>query len=386
MKKRQVFLWIVVGGLMLCTLFSVISVLSNKALPVKTINPEILSLDDKARILEIDHLRRSLGNDVFPGWGEVDLPMLFYNESFAFLVGYSDPPNGWQRMPGAPLNEADWKIVPQDLIGGEPYYRTSISEDEQLPAFSVLIDDQWVSSIAAKEWMEISLTNEIRTSLPDGLNQMIPYGLITPLFVRGSDGYIALVLHETMHGYQGLRSPAKFVEAENSVSKFETAYPWDDPQIIDAWQQELDTLKDALSERNYQAKVSLVRQFLEIRENRRNSISADLVEYERRREWLEGIAKYSEIAIWRAGSQHKEYEPVNEIVNVLDFSAYQKFDRFWKQELDQISRMASDEGDGRFYYSGMAQAFLLDELDPGWKNRLWETGIWLETLLAGAVQ
>jgi len=35
--------------------------------------------------------------------------------------------------------------------------------------------------------------------------------------------------------------------------------------------------------------------------------------------------------------------------------------------LDQISRMADDEGDDRFYYSGMAQAYLLDKLNPSWK-------------------
>lgn len=48
----------------------------------------------------------------------------------------------------------------------------------------------------------------------------------------------------------------------------------------------------------------------------------------------------------------------------LDFDQYQKFDQCWQQETDQIARMASNEGDGRFYYSGMAQAVLL----PGWKR------------------
>ena len=42
----------------------------------------------------------------------------------------------------------------------------------------------------------------------------------------------------------------------------------------------------------------------------------------------------------------------------------------WSRELDQISRMAEDEGDGRFYYSGMAQAYLLDQLHLSWKLTL----------------
>jgi hypothetical protein len=48
--------------------------------------------------------------------------------------------------------------------------------------------------------------------------------------------------------------------------------------------------------------------------------------------------------------------------------------------------MAGDEGDGRFYYSGMAQAFLLDQLMPGWKARAFDEGVWLDDLLAEAVQ
>ena len=41
--------------------------------------------------------------------------------------------------------------------------------------------------------------------------------------------------------------------------------------------------------------------------------------------------------------------------------------------------------DVRFYYSGMAQAFLLDRLMPGWKDRALSDDVWLEDLLADAV-
>jgi hypothetical protein len=40
----------------------------------------------------------------------------------------------------------------------------------------------------------------------------------------------------------------------------------------------------------------------------------------------------------------------------------------------------------RFYYSGMAQAVLLDRLMPDWKVRAWSEGVWLEDLLAEAVR
>ncbi|MFO7624532.1 MAG: hypothetical protein R6V73_09280 [Anaerolineales bacterium] len=43
--------------------------------------------------------------------------------------------------------------------------------------------------------------------------------------------------------------------------------------------------------------------------------------------------------------------------------------------------MAGSCGDGRFYYSGMAQAMLLDELLPGWKEQALREGVFLEDLL-----
>jgi hypothetical protein len=42
--------------------------------------------------------------------------------------------------------------------------------------------------------------------------------------------------------------------------------------------------------------------------------------------------------------------------------------------------MADDKGDGRFYYTGMAQAFLLDRLMPSWKLQAFEENIWLNDL------
>jgi hypothetical protein len=47
--------------------------------------------------------------------------------------------------------------------------------------------------------------------------------------------------------------------------------------------------------------------------------------------------------------------------------------------------MADDEGDGRFYYSGMAQAMLLDQLLPNWKEQALDEAVFLEDLLETAV-
>jgi hypothetical protein len=58
----------------------------------------------------------------------------------------------------------------------------------------------------------------------------------------------------------------------------------------------------------------------------------------------------------------------------------------WSQEIDQIRRMASGEGDTRFYYTGLAQAALLDRLAADWRGRALSGELSLEELLAGAVR
>jgi hypothetical protein len=78
--------------------------------------------------------------------------------------------------------------------------------------------------------------------------------------------------------------------------------------------------------------------------------------------------------------------PTLETAYLDDFRDYTGFERRWSQEVAQISKMAADEGDGRFYYTGMAQAVLLDRLLPDWKAHAFDEKKWLEALLEEAIQ
>ncbi len=79
------------------------------------------------------------------------------------------------------------------------------------------------------------------------------------------------------------------------------------------------------------------------------------------------------------------YTPFAESTNLSDFDGYAGFESRWSRELKQLARMAGDHGDGRFYYSGMAQAYLLDQLMPGWKSNAFDENVWLDDLLAAAI-
>ena len=132
-------------------------------------------------------------------------------------------------------------------------------------------------------------------------------------------------------------------------------------------------------------KRELTQQFLQQRQTRRQDahLTQDLIRYEQQREWLEGSAKYVELAVWREASRAPNFEPL--LTDDDDFSDYNNFERQWQRELAQMGRMADDEGDGRFYYTGWAQTTLLDTFMPEWKTRVFNEETTLEQLLGEAV-
>lgn len=78
------------------------SALSNLGLPTHSETFERLSAAEKARLAEAFHLRETLGDRVWAGWGDAEIPVIASNEAHAFLVGYpedEDPPAGWVRLP-----------------------------------------------------------------------------------------------------------------------------------------------------------------------------------------------------------------------------------------------------------------------------------------------
>ncbi len=87
----------------------------------------------------------------------------------------------------------------------------------------------------------------------------------------------------------------------------------------------------------------------------------------------------------RLAAQTVAYKPVEDLRIDPLFHGYRHYDRRRAREVDQIRRESGKRGDMRFYGSGMAQAVLLDRLDPNWEGRLFGTNVWLESLLAEAV-
>lgn len=381
-------LWGMLVLLILCLVAGGLSAWDNSRLPQRSETLDRLSEREKARFIEAQHLRSALGDQVLPGWAQAEIPVILYNEQYAFLAGAGSPPApGWVTVPQGQQRGAEWELVPDDSIAGQPYYRQELPAGLTPQAFTVKIGDGYAASLTTMEFFYISLGNQMRGELPGVLQPVFPARIATRILLDSTDQYITLILHESAHAYQGSAAPERLAAAEQAGNNLSNSYPWHEPQFQEAWQSELDMLARALRAETTEETRALAAEFLQIRQDRRQQagLREELVAFERQREWVEGIGRYAELRVYQLAAQNRAYAPVEAVREDPEFHQYQQFDRRWTREVDQISRMAGDEGDGRFYYSGMAQAVMLDRLDPHWKTRLFAPEIWLEDLLAEAL-
>ena len=368
-RWRRLILWLVLGLLVVCLAGAVLSLWSNQSLPGSVDDSGRLSRLNKARLAETLHLKQELGDQVWPGLAAAEIPILLWNRDYSFLIGRdnSTVPSGWEE-------------VPDDTFLGRSYYR-QVSNDPQ--NFAVQVGDQMVASMGTKLEADLFIREMIHGSLPPPINQVVPYRLL----LQPSEVQMSAVLHEAFHVFQHANASAHFEDAEIAYQDG-PSYWAIDPTMYDAWQEEIETLAQALEAESDEEAAGLAKQFLSQRQSRRQArnLSPDMLDFERRLEWLEGVAKYVELEIWRQAAVTDGYQPLPGMAEDPDFDDYANFDSRWLQEIGQMKRQANQEGDTRFYYTGMAQAALLDRLAPDWKVRFLEEGIWLEDLLLQAVQ
>lgn len=391
MKRRgrigRIIVFGVLGVAVACVLAAAALWISNQNLPTESSVVDRLSEADKARLAETTHLRETLGNRVWPGWAEMDIPLIVYNEAYAFLVGYADPPPGWTREPGQVSRGGAWEEVPGDSFSGEPYYRQRLPDPEVTPEnFTVRVGERWAATLQTKEYAFVRFVDGFGAELPPVARDIFPYRLMWGPLGGDSEAWMAGLVHEAFHSLQGAQAYDHFVEAERSVA-LEGEYPWEDADLQAAWREELDILAGVAEVESEAEARELARQFLQKRDERRAlpGMTAELIDFERQREWLEGLAKYAELEITRLAAVERDYAPLASMTEDPDFDQYAGRERFYRQQFQEIRRMGNREGEIRFYYTGMAQAALLDWLRPEWKPAAMEAGFAQEDWLRSAV-
>jgi hypothetical protein len=378
------------GCLTLICVILILSAASNFFFPSRSNPVDRLNDMEKARISEAFHLRQTFGNSLWPGWSTAPIPIVVYNEANAFLIGLEDPDPGWRTVPRNITLGGPWEPVPGDAIDGSRYYRQPLIDEHKSPqAFTVRIGEFWTASMTTKDWMPISVGNTIRDHAPALIRALVPYRVMARAFLglgMNTDGYVCALEHESFHSYQGIVCADRLASAEMILVSYGQKYPWTDPGFNEGWKAELNALADALAAAQDNSMVEYANKYLGLRRARRNSFHLDssLVNLERFREWEEGLAKYTELAIWKYAASDAAYKPIKALSGDPDFKGYKNFGNKWGGELMTLRRQSGGD-EVRFYYAGMAQAFLLDRLNPDWRKRILKSDVFLEDLLSEAL-
>jgi hypothetical protein len=366
-RSLRVIPFIVFSLIGLCLLTAGIFFLTNQFLPEPSSTPNEISQQDLAHAEEALHLMSELGDQTWPELSG-NIPLLLWNDEYAFLTNSREQVSGWDRLGDAEVNHL-------------PVYVQKNDADYQ--AFTeILPNGNYAGSMATKNATNIGFINLFKENLPPVVSQIFPYRLL----LLSTDQYISALVHESFHAYQAENYPDRFEDAEKAYSSTD-AYEDRFESMSEDWQMEIQALIDALNEEDNTKRIELIIDFIQIREDRRSNANLDsnLTLYEKRYEWLEGSAKYVELEIWKNAANAASYQPVDEISNISDFDSYQKYQKRWNNELRNTKTAAKTGGDTLFYYSGMLQARLLDELMPEWKTKIGEPGVWYEDLLKEAV-
>uniref|UniRef100_A0A7C4Q452 Uncharacterized protein n=1 Tax=Bellilinea caldifistulae TaxID=360411 RepID=A0A7C4Q452_9CHLR len=376
--------WLVLLISAICLFSSTLQFLLNRTIPKTSANPDVLSQEQIQLMRESNHLIELVGNQVFPGWGDFPTAWVFYNENTAFVSGLIPEQTslGWEMYPRKHQRGGKWEEVSNY---GLNYFRTPLQNSQETPEnFIVKVGNQLAASFQTNEFALIYMHNLMYSNLPPILREIFPYRLFFKDLFLAPEAYISSLAHEAFHVFQARTNPVMFENAE-LISSRADQYPFDNEAMLASWKEELEILSRSAEISNREQALQIAATFLEHREERRTSsqLSNSLIEYERQREWLEGMAKYAELELGKIAAQ-QDFQPLNESAKILNLENYSSRERFWHTQLSTMHKTNMD-GETLFYYSGFAQGVLLDYLMPGWKERALQ-GESLEELLAESIK
>lgn len=309
-----------------------------------------LQESDLSTVKEVNRLKQSYGSHIWPGFQDENIPVILFNDRYEFITLVDKMPAGWIR-------------TGQKMEDGTYCYRRKA---EKPVAFAVQTDSLWAGSMSTLQYLNRDILVNLRKEIPSPLNVLIPAQMI----IRSSDYHVSAIIHEMFHAFQALHNPQQFNRC-NASSHLTDQYPYRDNQINQLFTQEGLFLQKALNADNMEKKREWCGKFLTTREKRREMLSAEMVDFERHFEWLEGLAKYAEIHSYRLALQHQEDMKLSYDENLP----------YWKTEMDKLNQLGKVHGSTRFYLSGMAQARLLSQVSDQWKHQLMINERYTEDLL-----
>jgi hypothetical protein len=192
---------------------------------------------------------------------------------------------------------------------------------------------------------------------------------------KTSTPWLITMMHEHFHQFQddqpGLLEAAKglgLAHGDNTgMWMLNYPFPYDKPEVVPSFASLRDLLCAALIETNAEKFQSLAKQYLAEREKFFAQLSTDDRKYLSFELWKEGIARYVQVKSAEAAA---DYKPTAEYAALADYESFPDYARRARSETMQELKQADLAQEKRVvvYSFGAGEGFLLDRLNPAWKD------------------
>lgn len=293
-----------------------------------TVSAQQMKAEDVVRVREFYRLAAQIQDKIWPHWSEVPAPLLLVTQQTEFLTHYPSPP-------------ADFKKSDNDFYVRPRFFDTRLLAT--FPAFGP------VSVIVIGEPESTSA----QTSTP----------------------WLITVMHEHFHQLQdsqpgyfsGVESLGLSGDDKSGMWMLNYPFPYAKPEVADAFQRLKTLLLQAMTEPDQQKFEKLATSYAEGRNRFFLQLSPDDHKYLTFQLWQEGIARYTQI---KAAEAAAEYHPSAGYAALPDFESFAHYASHARQDtLDELRRADLSKWKREVVYSwGAAEGFLLDRLNPGWRD------------------
>jgi hypothetical protein len=302
-----------------------------------------LPADDGVRIKEFYRLASSIQDEIWPGWSKVPSPLIVVTADTEFLTHDPTPP-------------AEFKKFVDDL-----YTRA-----RQFPA-------------------------DLQATMPAfGPPAVMIVGEPTNTESKTSTAWEIIVMHEHFHQLQWAQPGyMQAVEALNLSRGDQTGmwmlnypFPYDKPEVAQAFARLRDLLLRAVNEPDGAEFQKLAGQYVAERPNFFALVSADDRKYFGFQLWQEGIARYTET---KAAEAAANYKPTREFAALADYESFASYATRKRAEvLDELKRADLPTKKRAVVYPfGAAEGFLLDRINPKWKDDYFKHMLSLDSCFEG---
>jgi hypothetical protein len=308
-----------------------------KQSPLQKNDAPALTKIDRVRLREVFRLGDSVGDRVWPGWSKAPFAVLLVTPEYEFLLRHPKP-------------SADFTSLGYDkLLKMEVYCRKRVFPPHYLATFPA-ISASMVSTIVVGQAENTSP----RTSSP----------------------WVITVLHEHFHQLQDSQ-PNIYAQlnAMNLARGDQTgmwmlnyAFPYERTEVQEQFAK-MSKLLAAAIEAPKRTRAQTVSDYLNERRKFQQMLAADDYKYLSFQFWKEGIARYTEYRLAQMAA--KNFRVSKEFRALPDYQSFSEVAQTTRERIfRQLERQKLGEAKREVVYSfGAAEGLLLDQINPGWRQR-----------------